>query len=112
LALPVIATSIDDDAMHLILLSLSVGLVFVSANAYRRVRVGRYQLLMLAFMFFFLDQAVTTYQELYLAGAEIAIPIINLHLVHLFELLMGVSFIGALLRPSSLRLDLKRNEPR
>ena len=54
---------------------------------------------MLAFLFFCLDQIVTLYQELYFYGLLIVIPYIGLHLVHVLELIMLLSFIAALVLP-------------
>lgn len=72
-------TSDSDDAMHLLLATLSVVLVLVSVNAYRKRPESRYFLLMLAFVFLCLDQVVTAYQELYLGGDLIEIPLLDLH---------------------------------
>jgi len=106
-ALPTLITSNQDDIMHFVLLMLSVVLMAISANGFRSRPNSRYFFLMLAFVFFFLDQAVTFYQEIYLNGLLISVPILSLHVVHLLELLMSVSFLTALLRPFSLgRRDL------
>jgi hypothetical protein len=102
LSLPILNTSSQDDLMHLVLLVLSVFLVTVSVNGFRRKRNSRYFFLMLAFVFFWLDQSVTLYQEFYLNGLLISIPYLNLHLIHFLELLMSVSFLTAMLGPSSL----------
>jgi hypothetical protein len=88
--------------MHFILLVLSVVLMVISANGFKRRPNSRYLFLMLAFIFFFLDQAVTFYQEIYLNGLLISTPFLSLHLVHLLEFLMSISFLTALLRPFSL----------
>ena len=85
--------------MHFALLVLSIVLMIISANGYRRRPSSRYFFLMLAFVFFCLDQVVTFYQEIYLNGLLISIPYVDLHLIHLFELLMSLSFLTALLRP-------------
>jgi hypothetical protein len=102
LSLPTLITSNQDDIMHFVLLVFSFVLMVISANGFRRRPNSRYLFLMLAFVFFFLDQAVTFYQEIYLNGLLISVPILSLHVVHLFELLMSVSFLTALLRPFSL----------
>lgn len=99
MSLPTLITSNQDDVMHFILLVMSVVLMVISANAFRRRPVRRYFFLMLAFVFFFLDQAVTFYQEIYLNGLLISVPYVGLHLIHLLELLMSISFLTALLRP-------------
>jgi hypothetical protein len=97
--------------MHFVLLMLSVVLTVISANGFRRRPNSRYFFLMLAFIFFFLDQAVTFYQEIYLNGLDISTPFLSLHLVHLLEFLMSISFLTALLRPfSSGRRENPENE--
>jgi hypothetical protein len=93
-------TSDVDDVMHLLLAGLSVVLMLVSVNAYRKRSDGRYMLLMLAFVFLCLDEVVTAYEEFYLGGDMIALPFLDLHLVHFLELLMILSFLAALARPS------------
>ena len=102
MSLPVLNTSDADDVMHLVLLLFSFVLMVVSAGGFRRRRNGRYFFLMLAFVLFFLDQAVTFYQEIDLDGMLIAIPYLSLHLVHFIELMMCISFLTALLGPPSL----------
>jgi len=99
---PTLITSSQDDIMHFVLLVLSVALMGISANGFRRRTNSRYLFLMLAFIFFFLGQAVTFYQEICLNGLLISTPFLSLHLVHLLELLMSVSFLTALLKPFSL----------
>jgi hypothetical protein len=97
--------------MHLVLLILSLALLVISANGFRRRRNGRYFFLMLAFVFFFLDQAVTFYQEIDLGGMLIAIPYLSLHLVHFLEFMMSISFLAALLGPSTVgRKGMAKNE--
>ena len=109
--LPVLNTSDPDDLMHLVLLLLSLALMVISANGFTRRRNGRYFFLMLAFVFFFLDQAVTFYQEIDLNGMLIAIPYLSVHLVHFLELMMSISFLAALLGPSTLgRRGVQKSE--
>jgi len=93
-------TSDSDDAMHLLLAGLSLALMLVSVNAYRKRPERRYFLLMLAFIFLCLDQVVTAYQEFFLGGELIALPFLDLHLIHFLELLMILSFLAALVMPS------------
>jgi hypothetical protein len=97
--------------LHFVLLLLSIVIVAISANGFRRRRNFRYFFLMLAFVFFAADQAVTFYQEIYLNGLLISTPFLSLHLVHFLELLMSVSILTALLLPSSIdRRDLTKSE--
>ncbi len=93
-------TSDPDDAMHLLLAVLSVLLMIVSVNAYRKRPESRYFLLMLAFVFLCLDQVVTAYQEFFLGGELIGLPFVDLHLIHFLELLMILSFLAAIVKPS------------
>ena len=86
--------------MHVLLAALSVILMVISVIAYRKRPERRYLLLMLAFVFLSSDQIITLYQEVSLGGQLIMVPILELHLVHLLELLMIVSFIAALILPS------------
>jgi hypothetical protein len=85
------------DVLHLTLAILSVAVLGISVAAYLRRRETRYFFLMIAFVFFCLDQVVTLYQEMYYYGFLIVIPYIGLHLVHVLELLMLLSLIAALL---------------
>ena len=94
-------TSDSDDAMHLLLAGLSLVLVVVAVNAYRKRSDGRYFLLMMAFIFLCLDETITAYQELFLGGALIELPLLDVHLIHFLELLMLLSFIAALAKPAA-----------
>ncbi len=85
------------DILHFSLAILSVVVLAISIAAYVRRRETRYFFLMIAFLFFCLDQVVTLYQELYFYGLLIVIPYIGLHLVHVLELVMLLSLIAALL---------------
>jgi len=85
------------DVLHLTLAILSVAVFGISIAAYVRRRETRYFFLMIAFLFFCLDQTITLYQEMYYYGFLIVIPYIGVHLVHVLELLMLVSLIAALL---------------
>ena len=93
-------TSDPNDILHISLVVFSVVLFSVSIGAFYRRRGERYLFLMLAFGLLVADQAVTLYQELYTGGFFILIPYLDLHLVHLFELLMMVSFAIALMVPA------------
>ena len=85
------------DVLHVSLAILSILVLGISVAAYVRRRETRYFFLMIAFLFFCLDQIITLYQELYFYGLLIVIPYIGLHLVHVLELLMLLSLIAALL---------------
>jgi hypothetical protein len=92
-----------DAVMHYILVGLSIALLVISANGFRQRRTGRYFFLVLAFVFFFLDQSITLWQQLYLGDALVSIPDVGIHVTHLMEFLMSASFIAALLNPAGLR---------
>jgi hypothetical protein len=92
-----------DDAMHIILLAMSVILVAVSLNGFRKRPNTRYFFLLVAFLFFFLDQAATFWQQLYYNDEEVTLPFVGLHLTHLLEFLMAVSFLVALANPGRLQ---------
>jgi hypothetical protein len=85
------------DVLHFSLAILSVVVFGISVAAFVRRRESRYFFLMIAFLFFSLDQIVTLYQEIYFYGLLIVIPYIGLHLVHVLELVMLLSLIAALL---------------
>ena len=89
-----------NDVLHVLLAALSLAVLAISAGAYLRRRDSRYFFLMVAFVFFFLDQAVTLYQVVYFYGFLITVPYLGLHLVHLLELLMLASLLAALLVPT------------
>ena len=100
--MPFVGALTDDDVMHIVLVGLSLALMGISVNGFRRRRNSRYFFLMLAFVFFSLDQIITLLQQLYLGDVLLSIPVIGLHVTHIFELLMGASFIAALLLPTGL----------
>lgn len=84
------------DILHFTLAILSIVVLGISVAAYWRRRETRYFFLMIAFLFFCLDQVITLYQEIYFYGLLIVIPYVGLHLVHVLELLMLISLIAAL----------------
>jgi hypothetical protein len=110
LSLPFVSALTDDDIMHVALVGLSLALMGMSMNGFRRRRNSRYFFLMLAFIFFSLDQVVTLWQQLYLGDILLSLPVFGLHVTHLFELLMGLSFFAALLLPPGLPRGLVTDE--
>jgi protein-S-isoprenylcysteine O-methyltransferase Ste14 len=110
LSLPFLSALTDDDIMHIVLVALSLALMGISANGFRKRRNVRYFLLMLAFVFFSLGQAVALWQQLYLGDALLSVPVVGLHVTHLLELLMSLSLIGALLQPSRFSRGLTTDE--
>jgi hypothetical protein len=91
------------DVLHIFLAVLSVAVLVISVGAFVRRRETRYLFLMVAFLFFCLDQLITLYQEVYFYGLLIVIPYLGLHLVHVLELAMLLSLIAALLPLRGLR---------
>ena len=96
--------------MHLLLVAASLGLLVVSASAYWTRRSGRYLFLLVAFLFFSLDQSVTLWQQLYFGDGLLTLPLGDIHVTHLLELVMAISFLAALLSPASLRREVPGND--
>jgi len=89
---------IDEDLMHALLVSSSVVLLLISLSAYRARRETRYFFLMLAFTFLVSSQVVTLFETIFLTNTLVQLPLLNLHLSHLFDLLMLLNFGLALTR--------------
>ena len=83
--------------MHVALVSLSVIVLTVSILAYLKRRTRRYLYLTLAFGFLTLGQAVDLVETISMSNQLIEIPIVQIHLSHMFEFLMLFSFCLALL---------------
>jgi hypothetical protein len=86
-----------DSAVHVALVSLSVIVLVVSILAYLKRRTRRYIFLTLAFGFLTLGQAVDLVETIFMSNQLIEIPIVQIHLSHMFEFLMLFSFCLALL---------------
>lgn len=69
-------------------------------RAYVRKPFGRYLFLFFAFLFLALSQTVSFVESMFLSGGLVLIPLIGLHLSHLFDLLMLSGFGVALTRGS------------
>ncbi|MGH9920079.1 MAG: DUF7471 family protein, partial [Nitrososphaerales archaeon] len=92
-----------DDVVQVALTAVSAVLMVISVNAYRRRRDGRYLLLMLAFVLLCVGSASTTIMELFVGAGPATVQLIELYLNPSVELLMGVSFLVALLWSSKAR---------
>ncbi len=101
----------SDEIMHILIVILSFTLVLIASLAYLRRRNRRYLFLTLAFVFLFASQFVTMLEVAVYSNYLMIIPSIGLHLSHLFDLLMLLSFAAALMRdlPSQAGGGLKRN---
>ena len=86
-----------DDVVQVALTGISAALMVISINAFKRRPEGRYLLLMLAFVLLFFGSASTTVLELFVGAAPSTVRLMELYLNPSVELLMGVSFLVALL---------------
>jgi hypothetical protein len=92
-----------DDAVQVALTGISAVLMVVSINAYRKRRDGRYLLLMLAFVFLWVGSVSTALLEFFVGAGPATVQLVELYLTPSLELLMGVSFLVALLWSSGAR---------
>jgi hypothetical protein len=92
-----------DEVVQVTLTGISAALMVISINAYRKRREGRYLLLMLAFVLLCVGSASTTVLELFVGAAPATVQLMELYLNPSVELLMGVSFLVALLWSSTNR---------
>ena len=89
---------VGEEMMHVLIVALSSILVVIAALAYSRKRNRRYLFLSMAFVFLLLSQLVTMLEVVLFSNSLLMIPVLNLHITHLFDLLMLVSFAAALMR--------------
>ncbi|MHB8565476.1 MAG: hypothetical protein ACYC7D_04680 [Nitrososphaerales archaeon] len=101
---------LSDEIMHVLIVALSFTLVVIASLAYLRKRNRRYLFLSLAFIFLLLSQIVTMLEVVVYSNYLLIIPAIGLHLSHLFDLLMLLSFTLALIRdwPNTSRINHER----
>ncbi len=92
-----------DDFVQVALTGISAAILVVSVNAYRRRREGRYLLLMLAFAFLFVASLGTTALSVFAGARPATFQMVELYVIPSVELLMGVSFLVALLWSSGKR---------
>jgi hypothetical protein len=98
-----LAVAYYDDVVQVALTGISAALMVISISAYRRRREGRYLLLMFAFVLLCLSSASTAVLELFVGAAPATVRLMELYLNPSVELLMGVSFLVALLWSSANR---------
>jgi len=91
------------DLVQVALTAISAVLMVVSISAYRRRRDGRYLLLMVAFVFLWVGSVSTTLLEFVVGAGPATVQLMELYLIPSLELLMGVSFLVALLWSSKAR---------
>lgn len=87
-----------DVLMHLVTIGLSVAVFVISVRAMQKRPSRRYVMLSIAFFFLLLSQLDQFIEALFYSGNQIMIPVVGLHVSHLFDFLMLVSFVLALLR--------------
>jgi hypothetical protein len=81
-----------DVILHILIVTLAVTVLTVSFLAYGRRRSRRYLLLSIGFLFLFLSQFATLIEAAFYSDALITIPILGLHLSHVFDFLMLIFF--------------------
>jgi hypothetical protein len=87
-----------DNLMHVLVVALSLTVLGIALLAYERKRNMRFLLLSLAFFFIAIGEIVTFFETFFLSGALIMIPIVNIHLAHIFDFFTLVTFGLALMR--------------
>ena len=94
------AASYEDVIVHVLLVTFSLLVLFISLVAYVDRRNSRYMLLSLAFAFLFSSQVAELAEEMFLSSRLILLPATSIHLTHFLDFLTLASFSGALtLRP-------------
>ncbi len=81
-----------DDAVHVALLVMSVVVFATSVLAYTKKRNRRYLLLTLAFASLTVSQSVDLVETFFTSSQLIIIPLVEIHLSHLFDFLMLTCF--------------------
>jgi len=97
--------NIGEDLIHTILVAASLVLLIIAGRAYTKRHDSRYSFLLLAFVFLGLSQLVTLLETLALSS-QVSMPFLDLHLSHLLDFLMLVSFTLALTRRVARRYDM------
>jgi hypothetical protein len=87
----------DDDVLHVLIVAMSFLVLVISALAYVRRPSRRYLFLLIAFVFLALSQSETLIETIFLSNALVIVPVLNVHLSHLFDFFMVFSFGLALL---------------
>jgi hypothetical protein len=81
----------EEAVIHTLTVLLSLVVLGISIVAYRRRGGKRYMALSIAFLFLFASQ-LEQFAELYYLNAFIYLPLVQVHVSHLFELAMLISF--------------------
>ncbi|HZY47301.1 MAG TPA: hypothetical protein VFE96_05830 [Candidatus Bathyarchaeia archaeon] len=89
--------NVGEDFIHSVLVMSSVVLVIIASRAYLRRHDSRYLFLLLAFVFLGISQVVTLLEALSVSG-PIFLPFIEVHLSHMLDFLMLLSFALSLTR--------------
>lgn len=93
----VLTYTFDDDVLHVLIVAMAFLVLTISALAYFRRPSRRYLFLMIAFIFLTLSQTETLIETIFLSGALVIVPVLNVHLSHLFDFFTLFSFGLALL---------------
>ncbi|MGI0080703.1 MAG: hypothetical protein ACRECH_13910, partial [Nitrososphaerales archaeon] len=70
----------------------------ISILAFLQKRNAKYLLLALAFSFLAISEVLTLVETLFLSGSLITIPVVGIHITHLFDFFMLLTFGMALVR--------------
>jgi len=89
--------NIGEDLIHTVLVGSSLVLLVIAAHAYLKKRDSRYLFLLLAFVFLGLSQIETLLETLFLEN-PVFLPFFELHISHVLDFLMLLSFALALTR--------------
>jgi hypothetical protein len=81
----------EEALVHTVTVTLSLVVLGVSVVAYKRRGGGRYLSLMVAFVFLSTSELIQ-FAESFFFNAFIYLPLVGIHLTHLFDLAMLVSF--------------------
>lgn len=86
-----------DSVMHLLTVSLSIAVFVISVRVLQKRPTNRYIMLSVAFFFLLLSQLEEFIEALFYSGNQLMIPYTDLHVSHLLDFLMLVSFVLALI---------------
>ena len=104
----VLSLNIGEDLIHTVLVASSVVLVIIAGRAYFRKTDSRYLFLLLAFIFLGASQVVTLLEAISVSG-PVFLPFLGLHLSHLLDFVMLLSFTLSLTRSVEAKYD--KTEP-
>lgn len=96
--------NIGEDLIHTALVASSIVLVIIAGRAYFRKNDSRYLFLLLAFIFLGVSQVVTLLEAISVSG-PVFLPLLDLHLSHLLDFLMLLSFTLSLTRGVESKYD-------